>query len=301
MKKRTSYLAAKSCIFSIAVFFLLLCFFSYPGLVQQAHAEEQNNAPARPGYILGVYPALPISQLEKLFSPIGLEIGRGINRNILFQSSTTYDKYSERLDRGDFDIALVHPFDYVLHAEGAGYIPIVRKNEELSTIFVVLIESPIKTIEDLRGKTIAMAPDGSAVSSLARASLIGYGLVPGKDVSLKFFGEHDSSLQNVVIKNADAAATCRAILRIYENSLGTRLRIIKETPSVPHSLFVVHKRVSEKDRNLIKQILLDTTLSGVDENLRKAFVIEGKKPFISVSGEDIKRLKANPAIVAGKP
>jgi len=294
-------LASMFIIFFFATFTILSCFIAFPFLVHQTHAEQQRSAPEKSGYVLGVYPALSVSQLDKLFSPIAHEIGQGINHPIHFQSSSTYEKYSGRLGRGEFDIALVHPFDYVLHAEKAGYIPVVRKNEELSAIFVVPIDSPIKTFQDLKGKTVAMSPDGSAVSLLAEADLIRAGLMQDNGVVLKHFGEHDSSLQNVVIRNADAAATCRAILRIYEKSLGTKLRIIKETASISHSIFVVHKRVPAKERNLIRKILLSTTLSGVPADLRKAFVIEGKKPFAGITEADIKKLKTNSLINKRKP
>jgi len=281
--------------------FILLWSLSSPYPQRQAYAEQKEETAETSEYILGVYPALPIAQLDKLFSPISQELGHALGRAIQFQSSSTYEKYSGRLDRGEFDIALVHPFDYVLHAEKAGYAPVVRKNEELTAIFVVPLDSPVKTIMDLKGKIIAMPPEGSAVSSLATAELTRQGLLRNNDIQLKHFGEHDSSLQNVVVRNTDAAATCRSILRICENTLGARLRIVGETAPVPHSLFVVHKRVPKNERDIIRKVLLSTTLAGVPENFRKAFVIEGKKPFVSVSREDLEKLKSNPIIHEGKP
>ncbi len=280
----------------VVVSILMLCLFPPPYLVHQAQAEQQKNKPGKAEYLLGVYPALPISQLNKLFSPIAYEIGQGIRRSIRFQSSSSYAKYSARLDRGEFEIALVHPVDYVSHAEKAGYLPVVKKNEELSAIFVVSDDSPLRTMEELKGKNIAMPPEGSVVSSLAIAELTRLGLLQNNAVHMKHFAEHDSSLQSVIVKNADVAATCRAILRVYENSLGSRLRIIGETAAVPHSLFVVHKRVPAKERDLIMNILLNTTLFGVPPDLRKAFVIEGKAPFVTVTGEDLKRLQTKPIL-----
>jgi len=289
----------------MAAIFVLWLSFS-PLLLCLAQAEPQQDAAEKPEYLLGVYPALPISQLDSLFSPIAAEIGQGIHRDIRFQSSSTYAKYSARLDKGEFDIALVHPFDYALHAEKAGYVPVVRKNEELTTVFVAPVDSPLQTMEELKGKIIAMPPEGSAVSLLAIAELTRLGLSPHSAIQVKYFGAHNSSLRSVVVKDTDAAATCRTILRIYENSLGSRLRIIGETAAVPHSLFVVHQRVPATERELIMNILLNTTLFGVPPDLRKAFVIEGKAPFVSVSGEDINRVKTNPVLSAfclpeGKP
>ncbi len=278
---------------------LMLCFYSLP--LSPASAEQQRNTSDKSEYLLGVYPALPLSQLDKLFSPLAHELEQEIHRSIRFQSSSTYEKYSLRLDRGEFDIALVHPFDYIAYAEKAGYVPLVRKNEELSAIFVVPLDSPIRTIEDLNGKIVAMPPEGSAVSTLAITELTRLGLLRNHAIQLKHFGEHDSSLQNVVIKNAAAAATCRAILRIYESSLGARFRIIGETAAVPHSLFVAHRRVPKRERDLVKKVLLRTTLSNVPPDLRKAFVHDGKKPFVAVSGEDVAKMRIHQARCEGKP
>lgn len=290
-----------SCKYYFAAAIILLGLYLFQHYPHKAHAEQQKVSPEMSEYILGVYPALSMSQLDRLFSPIALEISQGIDRAIRFQSASSYEKYSGRLDREEFDIALVHPFDYVLHAEKAGYIPVVRKNEDLSAIFVVPDDSPIQTLRDLKGKTIAMSPEGSAASVLAEAELAYSGYSANIDVFLKHFGEHDSSLQNVVIKNADAAVTCRAVLRIYESSLGIKLRIIDETVSIPHSIFVVHKRVPIRERDLIKRILLNTTLLGVPEDIRKAFVLEGKIPFVDISDADIKRLKTYPCLQKKKP
>jgi len=55
------------------------------------------------------------------------------------------------------------------------------------SLIVVLDSSPIKSIEDLRGKTIATPPAYVPVVHMARKALIKEGIIPGKDVTLKAF------------------------------------------------------------------------------------------------------------------
>lgn len=251
-----------------------------------------NKKEADSSYVLGVYPALPISQMEKIFSPMALEIGQAINRRIHFQSSSTFERYAARVAQGEFDIAFLHPFDYVRHAKKAGYVPIVRKNENLSAIVVVPNGSPLRSVQDLKGKTIAMPPEGSAVSILAKIFLVRAGLNPGQDVTLRYFETHDSALQSILIEDTDAACTCRAVLRYFESKMETKFNVVAESASIPHSLYAVHSRVPDNEMDVIKDVLLNTMLLGVPLDLRKTFVVDGKKPFIRVSDSDMDEVRS---------
>lgn len=167
-----------------------------PAALDLAIASGGEVAPAAPatGYIFGVYPALPLAKLDQLFSPLAQEISRAVGRPVRFRSASSYAKYSQQLRAGAYDLALVHPFDFVRNAAGAGYLPLARKNEDLTAILVVPESCPVRSIGDLRNKIVAMPPRGSAVSLLALAEF-GPGQLPGAGLVTRHFGEHDSSLQ----------------------------------------------------------------------------------------------------------
>jgi ABC-type phosphate/phosphonate transport system substrate-binding protein len=64
--------------------------------------------------------------------------------------------------------------------------------------------------------------------------------------------------------------------------MDVRLRVLMESPPVPHTLVVVHSRVPEVERAAVRKTLLETTLSDVSPDLRKVFIVGGKRAFISV-------------------
>jgi phosphonate transport system substrate-binding protein len=280
-------LALPTAVLFVAMVALAMC------LQAPAFAGPPDNKNADSSYVLGVYPALPISQMEKIFSPMALEISQAIGRRMHFQSSSTYERYSARVAQGEFDVAFLHPFDYVRYAKKAGYVPIVQKNEDLSAVFVVPQGYPsIYDINDLKGKTIAMPPKGSAVSYLAKSVLVRAGLTPGQDVTLRYFESHSSALQQILIMTADAACSCKAVIRYFESKMKTKLKVIAESKYIPHSLFAVHYRIPKEKMDIITEVLLNTMLLGVPADLRKTFVVGDKKPFIRIADSDMDEVRS---------
>jgi ABC-type phosphate/phosphonate transport system substrate-binding protein len=273
---------------------LLMVMIALTAVIQTQSMAKQsdNNKEEIASYIFGVYPALPISQVEKVFAPVALEISQAIGHKIHFQSSSTYEKYSERIAREEFDIAFIHPFDYVLFAEKANYVPIAQKNEVLSAVFVVPQEcASILGMRDLKGKRVAMPPEGSAVSYMVKHTLKQAGLDPGKDMTLRYFNTHSSALHDILIGNSDVACTCRSVLRYFEGKMGIGLKVFAESDSIPHSVFVVHSRIPEQEVAAVRDTLASTMLQGVPEDLRKSFVVGDKKPFVRISDSNMDEVR----------
>ncbi len=191
-----------------------------------------------------------------------------------------------KLERQEFDIAFIRPFDYVGIAENAGYIPVAIRREPLSAIFVVKEESPLADLSDMRGKTIAMAPKEAALSYIGKAALLEVGLSPGDDVIIEHMKGHHSCLQQVLIGTASACVTGRPALRVFQNKMNIELKVLSETKKFPSMLFVVHSRVPESDRRLIEETLLNTTLSDVEPDLRTLLMKDNNPPFMSTANED---------------
>lgn len=234
-------------------------------------------------YVLGVFPHLPPRELEKVYAPIAAALGKALGKQVEFGSSSTYERFMENLASETYDIIFTQPFDYIDAADNHGYLPLATRDEPLATIVVVQSGSALKSIHDLRGKTIALPPKVSAVSYLLRGYLENNGLVPGKDVTLIYHRSHVSCLQQVIIGAADACATAAPALRFFTHKMNVTLDIIVETTSIPHTLFAVHPRVSEQDRNK----LLSTILSWKDTKDGKALLSRGKlKPFKAVKDSD---------------
>lgn len=264
---------------------LIRCLALLPVLVApphtvQAQTLQPSAEPGKPAYSFGVFPALPASRLEAVFTPIGGELGRALNRQIQYRSAATFELFASRLARQEFDIAHIHPFDYVRIAAEKGYLPVARRNDLLSAVAVVRDDSPIKSIGELRGAIVAMPPESGAATYLGKVMLKQAGFDPGKDVTIRYAEDSHSCIHQMMINTAALCITGIQSARLYEAKTGAKLRTIARSPSIPQTLFVVHSRVPRKDRETIRRTLLTSTLQGLAPELREFISRDAQQPFI---------------------
>ena len=207
-------------------------------------------------YSLGVFPHLPPRDLEKVFAPLAGDLGKAVNKKVMLGSSATFDKFAANLDEEEYDIAFVQPFDYVRAADEHGYLPLATRKEKLSAIIVTGENSPVKSVADLRGKKLALPPSSSAVSRLLRAYLRNHGIDPDRDIELIHYRTHFSCMQQVIIGEVMACGTAPPTRHYFESKYNVTLPIIAETRGIPHALWIIHKRVPLKDREIILQRIL---------------------------------------------
>lgn len=238
---------------------------------------------------LGVFPYLPPGKLQELFEPIAADLEKALNRKITLSTRAEYESFASALKAQEFDIALIHPFDYPAARDRHGYLPIARRKEELRALILVSADSPIRTLADLRGKTIANPPREAAVSYLTSMALLGAGIDPAKGIKRDFGKSHFSCMQKVLIGEADACGTAYQALMHFEKEkqLTAKFRVLHESEPISHALFVVHKRISGKERDALQARILDwqNTVAGrqiIDAGQFIPFVAAADKDYVSV-------------------
>ena len=237
-------------IYRICLPGFLLILIGYQGAVAEPNktilAEKKE-------YTMGVFPHLPPRQLEKVFAPMAKDLGAAINRNIVLRTNTTYKKFASNLDNEKFDIAFIQPFDYIRVADKLGYLPLATRKEKLTSILVVKADSPLKSIKDIKGKRISFPPPIAAVSRLMKVHLQNNGLKPGRDVAVSHHRSHVSCMQHILIGETDACGTAAPALRFFQHKMKVKLKVIAETKPIPHTLFAIHPRIPEYEREIIRE------------------------------------------------
>jgi phosphonate transport system substrate-binding protein len=234
-------------------------------------------------YSFGVFPYLPPTKLTNLFSPISRNFEEALDAKIEFRTKGNYSSFTKELEAETYDIAFVQPFDYVNAHDNHNYLPLARRGGALKAIIVVDEKSPITSLKSLKNKIISNPPKVAAVSHLTSMALQKAGLDPDKDVERAYGKSHFSCMQQVLIGKADACGTAMQALAHFEKKhMNERLRIIAESESIPHSLFVVHKRVPQVDREKLKNRILNWQNTTEGKNL----LANGKFiPFIPAEDE----------------
>lgn len=234
---------------------------------------------------MGVFPYLPQAKLQELFEPIAADLEKVLGRKVILSSRTEYDTFATALNSQEFDIALIHPFDYPLAHDKHGYQPLARRQDELRGLILVSADSPAKTLADLKGKTISNPPREAAVSYLTSLALRDAGIDPAKGVKRDFGKSHFSCMQKVLIGEAEACGTARQALLHFEKEkqLTAKFRVIHETDPVSHSLFVANQRIPKKEREALQKRILDWPNTEAGKKIIEAgqFI-----PFVAASDKD---------------
>jgi phosphonate transport system substrate-binding protein len=258
----------------VAISGILLFSIPTPGITAQA--QEKN-------YVLGVFPHLPPRDLEEVYAPMAADLGKAIGSRIVLRSNTTFERFMENLDKQIFDIAFVQPFDYVRIADKYGYRPLAVRKEKLATIVVVKEDSKLKTLADIKGKTVALPPRVAAVSYLLKGHLKQEKIIPGKDVKLSHHRSHMSCMQQVLIGEAVACGTAAPAVRFFEHKTKVKMRVIGKTREIPHALFVIHPRVPRSEREQLSNRILGWAKTEDGMKMLK----RGKlSPFIKITDKD---------------
>ena len=240
-------------------------------------------AAADKSYEFGVFPYLPVTKIHDLYGPMATDLEAKLGRPVQLSSRARYDTFGEELRKQVYDIAFIQPFDYVDAHDRHGYLPLARRPGQLVALIVVRDDSPLKSLRDLRGKTVANPPVDAAVSHLTSMALWGVGIHPDTGVRRDYGRNHLTCVHSVLIGAADACGVAEAALRRMEKQTTTRLRILHQTVGIPQPLFVVHKRVSMKDRD----VLLSTIVGWSKTEEGKTILTRGQfAPFVPAYDAD---------------
>jgi len=236
-------------------------------------------------YEFGVLPYLPATKIHELYHPMALDFEAKLGRQVRLRSKAGYGAFGEELRREMYDIAFVQPFDYVDAHDNHGYLPLARRPGDLQALIVVRDDSPLETLKDLKGKIVANPPSDAAVSHLTSIALLEAGIDPTSGVKRDYGKNHFTCVQSVVIGAADACGVAGPPFRRLEEQTRatTRLRILDKTVGIPRPLFVVHKRVPSKDREILLKTIVDWSKT---EEGKKILDAGQLTPFVAARDAD---------------
>jgi phosphonate transport system substrate-binding protein len=238
---------------------------------------------AEPAYTFGVFPFLSPVHVEQIFSGIVTRLSGSLAHEVRLQSGNSFEEFQAALDAERFDLAFVQPFDYVRFAAKKGYQPLAARSEALAALLVLPEDSTIGSVEDLRGKVVALPPETAAVSFLTRSLLERNGLIPGESVTIRYTRNHETCLSHMLVKTAAACGTAQGPLSVFEGRVRAKTRILATSVRIQGSLVVAHPRLGKRQIELARKGLLEVTPS----QLSDAWAPAGRdKLFVPVRDRD---------------
>lgn len=226
-------------------------------------------------YEFGVLPYLTPARLEKAYTPAVLEFSRLLHRRVYLRTSTKSQRFFDKLQEHAFDIAIVNPFDSVAALGTFGYVPIASRPSHRCNIYAN-VSGPITRIDDLKHKVVGVASERSPITFFSLRILNRHNLRAGTDYLLKTYPTTPACLHNLVVGQVDACGASSVTADVFKTQRGIDLRVVENCEMFPGMVVIVHSRVPQSDRELLRQAILSwpyteegrTLLSAIGKHAR---------------------------------
>ena len=209
--------------------------------------------------------------------------------------ASDYAGVIEALRSKRVELAFVHPVGYVLANREAGCRILVRDiwggKTAYTARFYVRKDRGIRSVEDLRGKTVAFVdPASSSGYIYPMVMLIKLDLVRDRDPKTffkdaLFSGTHEAALQAVLHGRVDAAASFDKApeLHLKDPALIAQIGFVGETPEIPEAGICVRPGVPDETVARLKRALLSIKAPQHAALLKQIYDIDG---FVEADDRD---------------
>jgi phosphonate transport system substrate-binding protein len=159
------------------------------------------------------------------------------------------EKQYEALRDGKVDLAFLGPASYVKAHHEFKAQPVAAEAGDLRSMLVVAKSSPIRSVEGLRGRTLALGYEGSTTTHLLPMLLLSkHGLKSEDLVGVRFVGDQTKKIVEVVL---DGSATAGGISETLYTAHKNDLRVLATSEALPGALMVAHSKVAA---NVVKDL-----------------------------------------------
>jgi phosphonate transport system substrate-binding protein len=209
--------------------------------------------------------------------------------NIVFSTAKDIPTFELRLAKGEYDIAYMNPYHYVIFNKNAGYEAIAKqKDKTIRGVIVAKAGSNIKSINDLAGARLAFpAPAAFAASILPRAELKKNGI----SFTPVYVSSHDSVYLNVSKGFFPAGGGIQRTLNNIQDEVKSKLTTIWETAEYTPHAFATHPRVDHATRKKLSEALMNLNTNEQGLSLLKAINFTGIESAVNGDWNDVRALE----------
>jgi phosphonate transport system substrate-binding protein len=245
---------------------------------------------AQAGLHLVLTPSQKPTDLLAAGEAFGVALGKLVGLPIRVTVASDYAAVIEALRNRSADLAFVHPVGYVL-ANREAKARIIAKdrwhgNTSYTSRIYVRRDSGVKTLEELKGKTIAFVdPASSSGYVYPMLMLIQKGLVQNRDPKtffrdVVFSGSHDAGLLALLNGHVDALGSFDQAREQYLKDPAERERLtwVAESAAIPEGGICGRDGLDPAVVERVRAALLQMRGPAYAELLRRLYDIDGFEP-----------------------
>lgn len=177
------------CVFSI--------FFSLPTLLNAATSH----------LTMGIFPYASTSKLVAHHKNIKKHLNSSDVYQISLVTASDVPTYISNVKSFKYDLVYSAPHLARYLEKKYGYQPVAMTTHQIRGVFITQKKSTIVRIEDLKNKTISIAPEKTILHQAALHKFNKNNLINGKNIHINVVNTHNNAIFNVVNGTSDAAVT----------------------------------------------------------------------------------------------
>lgn len=227
---------------------------------------------------MGVFPRRGPSDTMSAFTPLQEHLAAVLAEKVELRVFKDFNAFEKALASRELDIVHLNQLHYI-EAKALGYRVFARNIEDGSDMIIgallVRKDSPVKTLQDLKGKKILFGGNAKAMQAYIAPSYLlrEAGLKEGVDYTSEFAKNPPSAFLAVAAGAADAGGGATVLLKLKEvQPVAGELRILAATDPLVQLSWAVGERVSEEKTSLILKAMEDAPA-----NVRAAAKVDGWK------------------------
>ncbi len=206
-----------------------------------------------------------------MFQPFLDYIAEKTGKEVRYYTTQSYAAEIEAMRSGRLHIAGISTGPTCFAVNLAGFEPFSLMGSESGEYgyklqVIVPMDSPIKTLQDLKGHTVAHTEESSNSGNQApRALFPEEGITPGEDYTVVYSGGHDSSILGVYNGDYEAACIASSVLdRMADRGVVSmdKIRVVWESQAFPTTSFGYAYNLTPELKAKIKEAFLTYKFAG---------------------------------------
>ena len=244
---------------------------------------------------MGVFPRRPIGKTVKAFKPLAVKLEKVLGEPVNLIVPKNFKAFWKGVKSNKYDIVHYNQYHYLLSHKNQGYVPIIANQEKGADLIAGTIsvrkDSGIKSVQDLKGKTILFGGGKKAMGSYIAPTymLKKAGLVAGKDYKVRFAKNPPSAVIATFNKAADAGGAGNIILKVKGVTKKidvSQMKILVESPAFTHLTWAVKGDMPKAKAKKIQDTMAN--LKKTDPKVVKSALVTD---FQKVSDKDYKKVR----------
>jgi phosphonate transport system substrate-binding protein len=197
------------------------------------------------GLVFGVVPYISPTQMVEQYTPLKEHLARALGRPLALATAPDFRAFVDRTQHGEYDVVFTAPHMGRLAQKRDGLRVVAQTGHNVTVVVITRKDSGIRTLDDLRGRSMAIGSRTSMVYQIVDEALRQRQIVQGKDVRVVDTPSFSNVLQAVARGDADAGTTGAAMWEATPAEQKKDLVEIFRSSPRPGFFMLVHPRLGE--------------------------------------------------------